>query len=57
VNVGQQAIRDINKSFREGRSLAKKDVTEAQNFITTVIDQSALAPADKAKFIRTIKKY
>lgn len=54
-NIGQTAIRDINKSFREGRSLAKKDVTEAQNFITTVIDQSALAPADKAKFIRTIK--
>lgn len=54
-NIGQTAIRDINKSFREGRSLAKKNVTEAQNFITTVIDQSALAPADKAKFIRTIK--
>lgn len=54
-NIGQAAIRDINKSFREGRSLAKKDVTEAQNFITTVIDQSALAPTDKAKFIRTIK--
>jgi len=54
-NIGQTAIRDINKSFREGRSLAKKDVTEAQNFITTVIDQSVLAPADKAKFIRTIK--
>ena len=54
-NIGQTAIRDINKSFREGRSLAKKDVTEAQNFITTVIDQSALAPTDKAKFIRTIK--
>lgn len=54
-NIGQQAIRDINKSFREGRVLAKKDVTEAQNFVTTVIDQSALAPADKAKFIRTVK--
>lgn len=54
-NIGQQAIRDINKSFREGRALAKKDVTEAQNFVTTVIDQSALTPADKAKFIRTIK--
>ena len=54
-NLGQQAIRDINKSFREGRSLAKKDVTEAQNFVTNVIDQSALLPADKAKFIRTVK--
>ena len=54
-NIGQTAIRDINKSFREGRALAKKDVTEAQNFITTVIDQSALIPTDKAKFIRTIK--
>lgn len=53
--ISQQAIREINTSFRQGRVLAKKDVTESQNFITEVIDQSALKAEDKAKFIRTIK--
>jgi len=54
-NLGQDAIRSINNSFRKGRNLAKKDVTEAQDFITNLIDESALLPNDKAKFIRSIK--
>lgn len=42
-------------AFKEGARLAKKDVKAAQEAIINLIDSAKMRPADKAKFIRSIK--
>lgn len=51
----QERQRFLEAGLREGRRMAREDVTKAQDFMVGVLEESGLAPADRAKFIRTIK--
>lgn len=45
----------FSTAFKEGARLAKQDVKASQEAIINLIDSAKLRPADKAKFIRSIK--
>lgn len=53
--ITREAIRSFRTGFREGVRAAKGDVKTAQEAAVSIVENSGLSQADKAKFIRTIK--
>jgi hypothetical protein len=45
----------FSTAFKEGARLAKQDVKASQEAIINLLDSAKMRPADKAKFIRSIK--
>lgn len=53
--VAKARQQGVRAGLRKGRKLAKQDVKQAQSTIIKSINDSELLPADKAKFLATIK--
>lgn len=51
----KERIKNYARGFREGRAFTKKEIKAAQKDLTSLIQDSGLEAADKAKFIPTIK--
>lgn len=55
IKFTEQRVRGVQKGFREGQRLARRETKAAQEQIIKTIEQSGLTPNDRAKFIRAIK--
>jgi len=50
-----QSLRDRVKAAKQAENFTKEEIFDTQKDLTELIDKSELEPADKAKFLKTIK--